>query len=441
MILIKFFFVLSAFLITLSLYRVPVGSVHPTFSNLMVFTGVFLGAVAIIYRGGFRIRRSLSRIYILVGLFFLLTLLNIIFLSNDWRIAGQFVGVQLIGALFVIFLPIFFQNYRGFKSIYKAFYLSAIFVYLLNIYALWWWLKSGKVLAGTPFWRSYSASAHTVSYIQKVSYFQGFPRFRFPFASPGGTGVFLAIAGIFLFNEIFKAKSNRKLYTLLLAVNTFFLIGTFTRTAWIIFLIGILVSLHYLHKYKLTRIKRVFGLFFTIGFILALFLVSIPRLEQVFLERFSLEATYTSNIGHLQTRLLGWEKFSESPLMGIGIGNLFVQGYGPHTHSVYFTFLAERGLFIFLIYLSFLLLLLYLLKYRMNLLSKSPQTVPLTYNISLFSSLFSMIFFGHFLGQNDIEFMWLFYGMIAVFINLDFDRKKKPPLTSTKDRVKRQEKN
>ncbi len=72
--------------------------------------------------------------------------------------------------------------------------------------------------------------------------------------------------------------------------------------------------------------------------------------------RFSPEATDISNIGHLESRQLALHYWTESPIIGVGIGGFFIKpGGGIHTHSTYFTILVERGIIGLLLYLGFLL--------------------------------------------------------------------------------------
>lgn len=419
----RVFFILAALLISLGLYRIPIGSVNPSFSHVAELAGVIASVVFIAYVGRFRIKKVTGYVWGLLGLFLFASGINAVLLTDDPGIAFDLIGVEIIGSAFVFLLPVFFRDFGSFKTIYKAYYFSALFAYLLNTYALGYWLQNGGILAGVPFSRIFSESERVRSYIQAASNFEGFPRFRFPFASTGGTGVFLAICGIFLFNEIFRAKTNRTLYVTLFAINTFFLIGTFSRTGWIILFIGVLSSLYYLRKFNLVRLKRVFALSLAGVLVVVLLLISVPEMGQTFLNRFSFKATVKSDVGHIRSRLLGLTKFSEAPLTGIGIGNLWAQGYGLHTHSVYTSFLAERGIFVFLFYLGFMLLLLYVLKSKMKYLANSGQLEPLIRGLALFSALVAVTF-GHLTYQIDSEFVWLFYGIALAFINLDFEYRK-----------------
>jgi len=411
------FFMLSTLLISLGLYRIPIGPVNLSFAHVAILAGVMASAVYIIYVGQFRIKKFTGYVWRVLVLFLFASGINAILLTDAPEIAFDLIGIEIMGSVFVFLLPIFFRDLSSFGIIHKAYYYSAFFTYLLNAYALGYWLETGRIIAGVPFWRLFSKSEHVVSYIQAASNFQGFPRFRFPFASAGGTGVFLAICGIFIFNEIFRAKTNWVFYLSLFAINTFFLIGTFSRTGWIILFIGVLLSLYYLRKFNLVRLKRVFVLSIAGVLVVVLLLISVPKMGQTVINRFSLKATVKSNVGHIESRLLGLTKFCEAPLTGIGIGNLWAQGYGLHTHSVYTSFLAERGIFILLLYLGFMFLLLYALKSNMKYLAKSIQLEALILNISLFSALIA-ISFGHLLYQIDSEFVWLFYGLALSFTNL-----------------------
>lgn len=427
MLLTRALFILSAFLISLYIYRIPLkfpwwGIIQPNFSDLAALFAVLFGVLAIVYRGRFKIRKNIIYIDAILGFFIVLSILNIIFLSKNMEIAFDLVICEIVGSIFVFMLPVFFQNSTHFKHIYRAYYFSAIFAYLLNIYALRYWLSTGEIYTGIPFWKY---TIHISEYFLSGSSFASFPRFRYPFSSTGGIGPFLAITGIFLFNEMFRIKSRfRALFIILFSINTFFLIGTFSRAGWIICFIGIIISIHYLKKFKIVKLGTFFIASIIVISLIAILISFVPKFNWTIIEeRLSPEVTAASNERHLYTRLLGFQKFSEAPLIGIGIGDLMVEGYGLHTHSVYTSFLAERGFFIFLLYVIFLSFCFSVLKRKMNFLSKTKQKEPLIYNISLLSTLIAVIF-GHFFYQIDIEFIWLFYGIVAIFINLDFDERK-----------------
>jgi len=413
----RLFIILSAFLISLGLYRVPIGPINPSFSHIAELLGLTAGFVFLMKSGKIMITKPTFLVLVIGSLFIFFSILNVFLWTKSSGTAFDIIGPELTGFIFLFLLPVFFRKIDNFKKIYKAYYFSAIFVYILNTYALLYWLKTGDILTGIPFWRIFSDTDDSTLYILRPMNFKGFPRFRFPFASTGGTGVFLAICGIFLFNEIFRNKNKRKVYVMLFSINTFFLIGTFSRTGWLICLLGIFISLFNLLKFKTIKLKRISQVFIGIFFVIVVVIISVPEIEDKFIIRFSFEATEKGNVGHISSRLIGINKFNEAPLTGIGIGNLMAQGYGLHTHSIYTSFLAERGMFIFLFYLVFMFLIFYFLKLKIKYFAKTIQIDSKILSISLFSTMFSVLI-GHLFYQIDSEFIWLFYALSLSFINL-----------------------
>lgn len=90
----------------------------------------------------------------------------------------------------VFALPIFIYQWTYFKKVIVAFIISGVFVYLGSFYYLFNWIFKREYVTVIPFWYKFSHSGHATSYLENVSGFIGFPRFRLPFSSPAGTGVF-----------------------------------------------------------------------------------------------------------------------------------------------------------------------------------------------------------------------------------------------------------
>jgi len=348
----------------------------------------------------------------IVLIFYVLSLANALILSKAPKVAFDILAVEMVGVTFLFFLPFCIQTSSDYKKIFWAFCFSAVFAYILNSYMLLTWVTTGEYIKSVPFWNLYETS----DYFSRGSTFLGFPRFRLPMSTTGSTGPFLALCGIILFNMYFAVK-NKKAVLALFIINTFFLIGTFSRAGWIILFVGVVVSMYQLRKTKLLNINKfAFASIICLVLLLGL-LFAVPEMGQLFLQRFSLETTAASNLGHLQTRLLGLQKFSEAPLVGIGIGNLSAQGFGVHTHSIYTSYLAERGIIITLIFVSFLFLITIQTRRKIRSFLRLNQKYEAIIGISLYSGLVALIV-GHVFYEIRADFVWLFYALALMYINM-----------------------
>jgi len=225
----------------------------------------------------------------------------------------------------VLSLPLFIDQWKYFKRLTVAFVISGVFVYLGSFYHLFMWIFKGEYVTGVPFWYEFSRSEHVKSYLESGSWFSAFPRFRLPFSSPAGTGVFLSLSGIillaFALQSFSNKEKNRHRILLLNVVNFICLLGTFARASWAVYVIGSIFVLWYFYRYKLINFGKTIRVYLG-ALILFLVVISVIPNSSEFthgiVSQFNPEFTYTSNVGHLKSRLLALHYWMENPIIGLG---------------------------------------------------------------------------------------------------------------------------
>jgi len=421
-----------AFLITLEMYRIPT----PLGFNI-AFYHIFLGLA--LYVGALTFSSRNLKIYldkdtrVLLVIFILFASYSLLsFMRNIGSMRPESMSMyfsELIGYVLLLSMPLFISKISELQRVTKAFLASAIFVNLGAFWHIYNYSVLGQYITGTPFWKEHTRSEHVLEYISKVSWFSGYPRFRLPFSSPAATGVFLSLAGIILlaFTLHYIASKKRGAWMLILfnLVNFFCLLGTFSRASWVLFLVGSLFVLGYFSRLNLIIFGKIlltilvlFGFFFIF--------VSLTPIGDEFFHmvglRFNPEAVRTTNIGHLRSRLLALHYWTESPIVGLGIGGFWLMPGGEiHTHSTYFTILVERGLIGLLLFLAFLFQVFRILKRKIQLAQEYNDKTMLTYNIGFLGGVIGLLV-GNFLYQMNSEVVWLFLSMVVTCVNLSFKR-------------------
>jgi len=427
------YIILATFFITLSIYRIPTPiGLNITFYHILFGLAIYIGGLAF-FSGTLKIHiyRDTRVLFIIFIMFACYSLLS--FMRNIGSMRPESMSMyfsELVGYVFLLSIVLFISKFSELQRVTKAFIASALFVYLGAFWHIYNFIVLDQYVTGIPFWSEYSKSKHVLSYIDSVSWFAGFPRFRLPFSSPAGTGVFLSLAGIVLLahtlHHIASKKRGTWVLILLNLMNFLCLLGTFARASWAVFLVGSLFTLWYFRKLNLISFGKItLTLLFLVGFFFAS--ASLVPFEDRFFDvvalRFSPKATEASNIGHLQSRLLALHYWKDSPILGLGIGGFWLKPVGGiHTHSTYFTILVERGLIGLLLFLGFLFQLFRVLKRGMRQSLKRNDKMMLTYNIGFLGSLIGL-FVGNFLYEMNSEVVWLFWGMVVAFVNISSKEK------------------
>ena len=421
-----------AFLITLEIYRIPTSlGLNATIYHIFLGLALYIGGLAFLSRSlKPQIDRDTRLLLIIFILFASYSLLS--FMRNIGNMRPESMSMyfsELVGYALLLSVPLFIGKMSELQKVTNAFLASSLFVYIGAFWHIYNFTFLGQYVTGTPFWQEYTRSEHVLEYIESVAWFGGLPRFRLPFSSPAGTGIFLSLAGILLLahtlHRITSKKRGAWILIFLNLVNFFCLLGTFARASWVVFLVGSLFVLWYFRKLKLISFGKV-ALTHIVSASLFFTLLSLNPIGKEFFHmvglRFNPEVTEASNIGHLESRLLALHYWTESPIIGLGEGGFWLKpGGGIHTHSTYFTILVNRGLIGLMLFLGFLFQLYCVLKRKIQLSRESNDKMMLTYNIGFLGGL-SGLLVGNFLYEMSSETVWLFLGMTVAYVNLSSKR-------------------
>lgn len=421
------YLMLMAFFITLGAYRVPILGYNISIYHMFLAGALFLSVTNVLQkRGQIQINKETRiplGVFILFIIYSFLTFLRNIGVMYPESRSGFL--AEMLGYIMVILIGLFVTQRRKLQKITTAFLASGAFVYLGSLYTLFLWVTRREYVIGAPFWFTFSRSKHVIEYLQSATEFMLFPRFRLPFSTPAGTGIFLSLSGIFLLTFLLQRVANKRKGSwwliLLNAVNFFCLLGTFARASWAVYTVGSLVVMWCFRKYKLVSFGRVIMTYLIVAVLLFLAISSIPlgdKFAHKITLRFSPRYTEQSNIGHLESRLLALHYWTERPFLGLGVGGFWLKpGGGIHTHSTYFTLLVNRGLVGLLIFLIFYSSLYRLLKKKIRIAWEGRNEFGLIYGIALLGGLSGLVV-GHFLYQMDTAVVWLYYGLVLAYANL-----------------------
>ena len=421
------YIILTAFMITLPIYRVPTPiGYNMSFYHIPLMAALFIGMNAIFLKAlRPELDKEVKHVFTIFILFAGYSSLS--FIRNFGSMRPESMSAyfsEVVGYIMVISVVIFIDKKSHLQKMTKAFMASAIFVYLGAFWHLYNYVVLDKYVTGVPFWQIYSKSENVVAYLERVAWFGGFPRFRLPFGSSAGTGLFLSLAGLLLLSYTLYHIACKKKVTwmliLLNLVNFFCLLGTFARASWAVFLFGSLCILWYFIKLNMIKPGRV-ALTLIIASALFFAVVSITPFGDEFLRmvglRFSPDQTRASNLGHLASRKLALHYWLENPVAGLGVGGFFLKPMGGiHTHSTYFTLLVNRGLVGLLLYLFFIFKIFSILRTK-GLKSEFTGYDSMPYAIGFLGCL-TGLFVGNFLYQISTEVVWLLLGIMICYIKL-----------------------
>jgi len=222
-------------------------------------------------------------------------------------------------------------------------------------YALFVLLSFSFLVMDLKFRQSFSAVQHT--HYMEESRVEG----TFGFLGPNEFGSFLTIYTLFIIGLLLVDKCfwRRIAYSILIVYNIFSLMYSFSRGAYVGFLIG-LFFVGFIRKRTLLVPLIVFLLVWKLIVPLSV----VERVEGIFIEG-SDETTEMISLGDTKIftsgRAIHWHQtldyFSKNPIFGIGFGTYNILT-GWDTHNVYIKTLAEQGLIGLFIYLWLYLLAL-----------------------------------------------------------------------------------
>ncbi len=185
-------------------------------------------------------------------------------------------------------------------------------------------------------------------------------RFSGMLGNPNGLGLFCIVFFIFVAvcNEVRTDVFSRKEIYLIYGVILLSTVLCGSRNA--VFTIGIFIVFHYFYK-----ISPFLGIFFFLVMVLVyqLILANLAGIiESLNLQEFFRIETLHSGSGRLIAWDFGWQKISENPMLGQGMGYtdyyyrqnydlLSIQGHQGNAHNSYITFWIDTGMLGVLFYL------------------------------------------------------------------------------------------
>lgn len=356
-----------------------------------------------------KLKKIFFPLMLLMGLYIFEIFIFIIYNQKFIYIIYEFLVGEVIWVLVFILSGQFLTEKIDFKKIFKAISFSSIWVLggiLLHFYEI----LSGRLFRGVPFSEVLHITKPLLQETQEllfnVTTYYGLRRFSFPFSqSSSAAGIDAAIIFIVTLGYYIYIERRKKSYLYLALIDLIYVIFTFSRTAWIVTTIGVILIIFDKKNVEIKRITIFLVMF--LGFIIMLmFILSIIQAKtgiDVYLllkgRIFNEGATKISTEGHLETRMYALKIFINHVFTGNGLGGYYYSrvinnvDHGPHPHSNYFLVMAEGGLIGLFIY--FILLFEPLYK---NLKKKNKSNfikIIIFLQISLY---IGMIFYTYFTG-------------------------------------------
>ncbi len=181
------------------------------------------------------------------------------------------------------------------------------------------------------------------------------------FDNPNHLGIFLSI--VFIIGIYFLLVNKNKF---LIFGNIIIFLGIIvsgSRSAFIGFMLGNLLLLYYLNKYKIKKINIRMVPFFFVSLIVGVILVSMNQFSRIKLMAIALfEGNFELATGYRATIWINAiELFKENWLLGIGNGNfqesiVTLLGESRGIHSLYFSLLVENGIVGVVLFMSFIMI-------------------------------------------------------------------------------------
>ncbi len=188
-----------------------------------------------------------------------------------------------------------------------------------------------------------------VGFIQFLSgtgeQFLFFTRIRGTFVNPVGFGHYLTFISII--SIIFWINSKRKIsiYGVWACISIFCLIMTYSRGAWLGFLLAMLVMLLFTKNFS----KKI-GLFIILVCIIIITTFALPNIKELLILSFDIQNQEVSSVA---SRLFIWNNilniFSENPIFGIGLKQTYTL-LKVEPHNDYLRILLELGVLGFILY-------------------------------------------------------------------------------------------
>ncbi|MFA7245359.1 MAG: O-antigen ligase family protein [Candidatus Magasanikbacteria bacterium] len=282
---------------------------------------------------------SISFLLFLLYLFF-----NTFFVANNFEIAYQLTRWWMLGFLFFIILS---SGFLQIKSILWPLVLSSILPSILGIWQFLTQQTFASKLLGLSFYSADISGVSVVASEQVGRWLRSYGTFVHPNIF-GAYLVLVIIAVFFLWQKIDNQKQKIFLYVLLF-LQTMSLFFTFSRTAWITWLLFIIfVSVYYIFKKK----KILWPVIFSSVFFIILFNIFFTLVQN------RIQSNSSYEVKSISERLVGYREalniWEEHRYLGVGAGNYTLASYELNknrvgssyqpVHNIYLLFFVEYGI-------------------------------------------------------------------------------------------------
>jgi len=275
-------------------------------------------------------------------------------------------------------------------------------------------------------------------------FLRGYPLDTFSASFSAATGfaawlivIIPLLAGI-IFSKVIPDLKLKILLSIITVIQIFYLLRTFSRGAWLGFVIAICVLFYFL--IKSLKIKTRLFCLFTVVFFSVIILV-IPqsvtmKFKDVIRERFNFNQTISERIrsasqldkGSVSERIMWWNEASriirDYPFKGCGLNTYSkvaskyksFKGGGIYPHNSYLQMFAEIGLFGGL---AFILVLFIFLKECFKYLAERNNIFVAGFLSGILAFLIHAFFDTHFYSLQLVVLFWFMLGLTIAAINLD----------------------
>jgi hypothetical protein len=293
-----------------------------------------------------------------------------------------------IGLIWVFFAYILINVEKSyFISIIKVFIYSSVIPIILGLFQ-WIYYQINGVIPEMPL------SLFLVSEGKTGITFNTLLRITSTFLDPSYYGMFLAMVATMILGIIIHKDKTVKLFGskfmknihLILIFSIFGIVQSLSLTAIVGFTIGSIILVAYSKK-RLVILSRILILSLVMIFFISLynFIFSYNIFESILFKAGAQFDRYGLDFGREEYFKLGVQRFLQSPIFGVGFGDVSVDGIIiSSAHNTLLTILAQQGLIGLLLHLS-LLIIFPILNIWTNPKGKNYLS------IIMFSSLFAMV--------------------------------------------------
>lgn len=329
-------------------YRLELG-----FASLNAYRATFLISLAAIpfipmHRGALlnqRMARTGLAVVLLAGLF----------ISGWARSPGSYRPVATVNTLllmawlaFLLFLTYFVDRPARFEKLMRVFLATSSAVALYGLYEMFFWLVMGA-LPEPPL-----AQFAVESYASTVELGNfSFPRIESLFHDANLLAIYLIVGILIIFNLFLRERitgSRRLFLALLLIIHMAAVVVTLSRSGLLLLVFSLSLLIPRMLSNKTVRLL-LFALLMGMAVVLLLAL-SFPTSLSItgdYLEAYRSRFTLDNETIRMRYAEAGFHLFSESPLVGVGMGHpellsVSRSGLEDTAHSLYLTILSQYGI-------------------------------------------------------------------------------------------------